>query len=146
MSVFKDMADRARARHEDMTAYQRGRQDAYEQGLHEILARLDRLENLMVKEIISLLLVVKEERKMRQSTQDLIDAVTALTGTVDEVSTAIDALVAAQGANDDAAVEEQVQKLAALGPSLKSHLPTVTTTATAAVQAPEDTGATVSAS
>jgi hypothetical protein len=129
----------------DMTAYQRGRRDAYEQGLHEILARLDRLENIVVVELMATLRALQLEKEMKQSTQDLIDAVTGLTGTVNDVGTAIDALVAAQDSGDDAAVEEQVGILKGLGPQLKAHLPTVATAGTAVAQAPEDTGATVPA-
>jgi hypothetical protein len=131
--------------HRDLTPYERGRRDAYEQGLHEILARMDRLENLVVVELIATLKSIKLEREMKQSTQDLIDAVTGLTGTVNEVGTAIDALVAAQDSGDDAAVEEQVAALKALGPQLKSHLPTVAEAGTAVAQAPEDAGAQVQA-
>ena len=129
----------------DLSAYQRGRRDAYEQGLHEILARMDHLEHVVLLELRALLEVIKMEKQMKQSTQDLIDAVTGLKGTVDEVGTAIDALVAAQDSGDDAAVEEQVNILKGLGPQLKAHLPTVATAGTAVAQAPEDTGAQVQA-
>jgi hypothetical protein len=100
----------------------------------------------VVAEVIALLRLAKTENEMKQSTQDLVDAVTGLKGTVDEVSTAIDALVAAQASNDDAAVEEQVNILKGLGPQLKSHLPTVADAGTAVAQAPEDAGAQVQAS
>lgn len=90
----------------------------------EVIRRLGRVE-------------VKED-KMKQSTQDLISAVTELSGTVSEVGTAIDALVAAQDSGDDAAVEAQVAALKALGPQLKGHLPVVADAGTAVVQAPAD--------
>lgn len=127
----------------DLSPYQRGRRDAFEQGLSEILARMDRLENVLVAELLALLQVVKEERLMRQSTQDLTDAVTALQTDIGTATTAIDALVAAQGAGDDEAVEAQVAILKGIGPSLKSHLPNIAQAATTVAQAPEDTGAQV---
>jgi hypothetical protein len=99
--------------------------------LVEVLRRLGRIE-------------VKED-KMKQSTQDLIDAVTGLQGTVTEVGTAIDALVAAQDAGDDDAVEAQVAVLKGLGPTLKSHLPVVAEAGTGVAQAPADDGAVVAA-
>lgn len=132
-------------RNTSLSEYQRGRRDAYEQGLHEILARLDRMEHVALTQVRALLDVIREERRMRQSTQDLIDAVKGLQDTATQVGTAIDALVAAQASDDDDAVEQQVNILKGLGPQLQSHLPQVASAATTAVQAPEDTGATVPA-
>lgn len=100
---------------------------------------------LQVETIRRLGRIEVKEDQMKQSTQDLIDAVTGLTGTVTEVGTAIDALVAAQDAGDDAAVEEQVAALKALGPTLKAHLPTVAEAGTGVAQAPADDGAVVAA-
>jgi uncharacterized protein YukE len=88
--------------------------------------------------------IMNEVKIMRQSTQDLVDAVTQLSTTINSTTTAIDALVAAQGSNDDAAVEEQVNILKGLGPQLQQHLPQVAQAGTGVAQAPADTGASVS--
>jgi hypothetical protein len=128
-----------------MTPYQRGHQDAYEQGLTQILARLDRLENLLVVDLLAALAGLKLEREMKQSTQDLIDTVTALQTDVGTATTAIDALVAAQDSGDDDAVEAQVAILKGIGPNLKSHLPNIAQAAQTVAQAPADPDANVSA-
>ena len=133
-------------RHHELTPYERGRKDAFEQGLEQILARIDRLENIVVKEIIVLLKLAQEEREMKQSTQDLVDAVGALQTDITTATTAIDALVAASDSGDDDAVEAQVAILKGIGPTLKSHLPNIAQAATTVAQAPEDPGATVTAS
>jgi hypothetical protein len=100
--------------------------------------RFDRVERLLLR-------ILKEDADMKQSTQDLVDAVTQLSATTDEIGTAIDALVAAQGEDDSDAVEAQVAILKGLAPKLKAHLPQVAASATAVAQAPSDPAANVAA-
>lgn len=107
-------------------------------GIKHIGGRLDRIERLLLR-------ILKEDADMKQSTQDLVDAVTALSATADEIGTAIDALVAAQGEDDTNAVEAQVAILKGLGPKLKTHLPAVAAAGTAVAQAPVDPAANVAA-
>jgi hypothetical protein len=100
--------------------------------------RLERIERLLLR-------ILKEDVDMKQSTQDLVDAVTQLSATTDEIGTAIDALVAAQGEDDSDAIEAQVEILKGLAPKLKSHLPAVAAAGTAVAQAPSDPAANVAA-
>ena len=146
METFKHMeaaVAQMRDRHKNMSEYERGHRDAYEQGLTQILARMDQLEKLVVVELLAILKSIKLETEMKQSTQDLTDAVTALQADIGTATTAIDALVAASDAGDDDAVEAQVAILKGIGPTLKSHIPSLSTAATTVAQAPEDPGATV---
>jgi hypothetical protein len=130
-------------RHHELTPYQRGRQDAYEQGLHEILARIDRLENIVILELIATLKTLKLEKEMKQSTQDLIDAFGVLSGKVGELEVLVDQ---AADTTDEAAKADLLAQIKAKTSEISGHLPTVADAGTAVAQAPEDTGATVSTS
>lgn len=113
---------------------------------HHLQKDLHTMITLQVEVIRRLGRIEVKEDQMKQSTTDLIEAVTGLQGTVTEVGTAIDALVAAQDAGDDEAVEAQVAVLKGLGPTLKAHLPVVADAGTGVAQAPADDGAVVAAS
>lgn len=140
MSDFMD-------RHKNLSAYQRGHRDATEQGLAQILARLDRLENITITEIVAVLRLIKQEKELqmavKQSTQDLVDAFGTLSGKITELEALVDQ------AND---TDDEAAKAALLGQikdklaEVTGHLPTVASTATSAAQAPADPEASVSAS
>lgn len=72
--------------------------------------------------------ILLEIRKMRASTQHLADAITALAASVAagnaEIQSELTALVAANAADDDAAVEASVQKIKDLSGSIDNAVAT----------------------
>lgn len=113
--------------------------------IHEIGRTVERMEKRLERVERLLLRILKEDVDMKQSTQDLVDAVTQLSSTADAIGKAIDALVVAQGEDDSDAIEAQVAILKDLGPKLQSHLPAVAAAGTSVAQAPSDPAANVAA-
>ena len=139
---MNDMLERLRSHH-NKSEYERGHRDAYEQGLFQILARLDRLENVMILEITALLKLIKTENEMKQSTQDLIDAFGQLSTKIGELEALVDQAVDTSDEEAKAALLAQIKDKTS---EISGHLPTVASTATTVAQSDADTGATVAAS
>lgn len=105
--------------------------------------QLDRIENLLLSLAGEAGIIdareLRMERFMRQSSTDIINAVTDMANTINNVvAPGIDALKAAQDSGDDDALEAAVSNLVNAKGTLLSHLNGVSTTAAAAVTAPAD--------
>jgi hypothetical protein len=79
------------------------------------------------------------ERYMKQSTTDVVNAVTDLGTTINSIIPLIDAAVAAQASGDDAALEAAVGQLGTFKQTLVTHSTAVATAAAAVVAAPAET-------
>jgi Mg2+/Co2+ transporter CorC len=117
-----------------------------EQGLSQILARLDRLENIAIVEIVAVLKLIKQEKELqmavKQSTQDLVDAFGTLSGKITE----LEALVGqVDDADDEAAKTALLAQIKDKVTEITGHLPVVATAAQTAAQSDADPQASVSA-
>ena len=83
-------------------------------------------------------LLIREVRKMRQSTTDLIEATNGLISNSAKVDKAIDDLVAAMAGDDEAAVTAQVNVLKGLKTDQDTHLAGLVSAVPAVAQAPAD--------